>query len=230
MNKRLVISMTLFPFLMSVGCATDENKNTTVGAGVGAAAGALVGGIIGHQTGRRNEGALIGAALGGTIGGVAGHRMDKQAKELAQIAETKRTDQGLITKLKSDILFDTGKSDLKPAAQDSLKKMADIMKKYPENILDVQGYTDSTGSLKVNEQISMKRAEAVRSTLIANGMPSQTITAKGLGPANPVAENTTADGRQKNRRVEIQVTVDESKVPKDAKASVQTPAQDLAQH
>jgi outer membrane protein OmpA-like peptidoglycan-associated protein len=215
MKKQLVILALLASALIS-GCAS-ENKNTTMGAGIGAAAGAVVGGIIGHQTGKRNEGALIGAALGGTIGGVAGHRMDKQAKELEKIAETKRTEQGLVTKLKSDILFDTGKSDLKPAAHSNLKQMAEIMKKYPENVLTVQGFTDNTGSQKVNEELSRKRAEAVKTALASNGMPAETIAIEGLGPSNPVADNKTADGRMKNRRVEIQVTVDESKIPKDEK-------------
>ncbi len=217
MKNRLIIGVLLSSALIS-GCAS-ENKNATVGAGIGAAAGAVVGGIIGHQTGKRNEGALIGAALGGTIGGVAGHRMDKQAKELEKIAETKRTEQGLVTKLKSDILFDTGKSDLKPAAQSNLKQMADIMKKYPENVLTVQGFTDNTGSQKVNEDLSLKRAEAVRSALVSNGMPNDTIAVQGMGPASPVADNKTSDGRMKNRRVEIQVTVDESKIPKDQKTN-----------
>jgi len=217
MNSRLMIGVLLSTVLIS-GCAS-ENKNTVAGAGIGAAAGAVVGGIIGHQTGNRNQGALIGAALGGTIGGVAGHRMDKQAKELEKIAETKRTEQGLVTKLKSDILFDTGKSDLKPAAHENLKQMATIMKKYPENILTVNGYTDSTGSQKVNEEISRKRAEAVKNALVINGMPANTISTQGLGPANPVADNKSSDGRMKNRRVEIQVTVDESKIPKDQKTA-----------
>lgn len=211
------ITLSALISALVMGCAS-ENKNTVAGAGIGAAAGAVVGGIIGHQTGNRDSGALIGAAIGGTIGGVAGHRMDKQAKELEKIAETKRTDQGLVTKLKSDILFDTGKSDLKPAAQANLKQMADIMKKYPENILTVQGFTDNTGSQKVNEELSRKRAEAVKGALIANGMPAATISVQGMGPANPVADNKTADGRMKNRRVEIQVTVDESKIPKDQKS------------
>ncbi|MGZ5280136.1 MAG: OmpA family protein [Pseudobdellovibrionaceae bacterium] len=213
MKQRLIVTALLSTALVS-GCASSENKNTAAGAGIGAAAGAVVGGIIGHQTGKRNEGALIGAALGGTIGGVAGHRMDKQAKELEKIAETKRTEQGLVTKLKSDILFDTGKSDLKPAAHDNLKQMATIMKKYPENVLTVQGYTDSTGGQKINEELSRKRAEAVKVALASNGMPAETIAVQGLGPASPVADNKTADGRMKNRRVEIQVTVDESKIPK----------------
>lgn len=221
MTNRLIVLFMAFSIFSTVGCSTaDENKNAKKGAGIGAAAGALVGGIIGHQTGKRNEGALIGAALGGAIGGHAGHRMDKQAKELEKIAETKRTEQGLVTKLKSDILFDTGKSDLKPAAKENLKKMAEIMKKYPENIMTVQGYTDNTGSAKVNEVLSKKRAEAVRNTLIANGIPSETVTAQGLGSTNPVAENDTVEGRKKNRRVEIQVTVDESKIPQDKKASL----------
>lgn len=108
----LVILSTTFVF----GCAT-ENKNTAKGTGIGAALGGVVGAVIGHQTGRRNEGALIGAALGAGIGAYAGRRMDKQAKELEKIAETKRTEQGLVAKLKSDILFDSGKADLKSAAK-----------------------------------------------------------------------------------------------------------------
>lgn len=205
---------SLFLSLLLSSCAS-ENKNMAKGAGIGAAAGAVVGAVIGHQTGRRNEGALIGAALGGGIGAHAGHRMDQQAKELEKIAETKRTEQGLVTKLKSDILFDTGKADLKAGAKDNLAKMATIMKKYPENVLTVKGYTDNTGSTTINESLSQKRAEAVKNQLIATGMPTNVIATQGLGPAQPVAVNTTKEGRQQNRRVEIEVTVDESKVPKE---------------
>ena len=211
--KLFGISLMLSVLVLS-GCAT-ENKNTAAGAGIGAAAGAAVGAIIGHQTGNRAGGAMIGAALGGTVGGLIGHRMDKQAKELAKIAETKRTDQGLITKLKSDILFDTGKSNLKSAASGNLREMAAIMKKYPENVLTVKGYTDNTGSSKVNEELSQKRAEAVKSTLVSNGIPSDTVSTIGMGPANPVADNSSEAGRKSNRRVEIEITVDESKVPKE---------------
>lgn len=199
--------------MLNLGCSTDQ-KNTQAGVGIGAAAGAAVGAIIGHQSGNRMAGAAIGAALGGVAGGVVGQRMDKQAKELAQIAETKRTEQGLITKLKSDILFDTGKTDLKPAATDNLKKMATIMKKYPENVLTIKGYTDNTGSQKINSQLSQSRADAVRGVLVANGIPANTVSTLGMGPESPVADNKTTEGRQQNRRVEIEVTVDESKVPK----------------
>lgn len=216
-KKHLVLGL-LGVFVLTTGCSSmEENKNTTKGAGIGAVAGAVLGGVIGHQTGKRNEGALIGAALGATIGGVAGKRMDKQAKELEKIAETKRTEQGLVSKLKSDILFDTGKSDLKPEAKKNLKEMAEIMKKYPENILTIKGYTDSTGSMKTNEELSAKRAQAVKMELVTSGLSSELVGTKGMGPLNPVADNKTTDGRKQNRRVEIEVTVDQSKVPAEEK-------------
>lgn len=209
MKKILIVLSTLAMLL--TGCSS-ENKRTYAGAGIGAAAGAGLGALLG-----KGKGAAIGAVVGGALGGYVGHRMDKQAKELEKIAETKRTEQGLVTKLKSDILFDTGKADLKPEAQNNLKQMAEIMKKYPENILTVKGYTDNTGSKDVNENLSAKRAAAVKQTLVAAGMPESTIGTMGMGPQNPIADNTKADGRKQNRRVEIEVTVDESKVPKEKK-------------
>jgi len=145
--------------------------------------------------------------------------MDKQAAELKKIAETKRTEQGLVTKLKSDILFDSGKSELKAAAKKNLKEMSTIMKKYPENVLTVKGYTDNTGSSMINEKISNERARAVKEALIASGMPESVITTLGMGPANPISDNSTPQGRSQNRRVEIEITVDESKIPKDKKKS-----------
>ena len=143
--------------------------------------------------------------------------MDRQAKELEQLAETKRTDQGIVTKLKSDILFDTGKADLKPAASENLNKMAGILKKYPENVLTIKGYTDSTGSAAINKTLSQKRASSVSATLVAAGVPAGSVSVIGEGPANPIGDNKTKDGRSMNRRVEIEITADPSKVPKDAK-------------
>lgn len=209
MKKILIVLSSVV--LLLTGCAS-ENKRTYAGAGIGAAAGGALGAVLG-----KGKGAAIGAVLGGTLGGYIGHRMDKQAKELEKIAETKRTEQGLVTKLKSDILFDTGKSDLKPEAQNNLKQMADIMKKYPENVLTVKGYTDNTGKKDVNESLSAKRAQAVKQTLVASGMPEATISTLGMGEMNPIADNAKADGRKQNRRVEIEITVDESKVPKEKK-------------
>jgi outer membrane protein OmpA-like peptidoglycan-associated protein len=204
----LILSMTLF----LSGCASSENKDAYRGAGIGAVVGGGIGALIG-----KGKGAAIGAVLGGSLGGYVGHRMDKQAKELQQIAETKRTEQGLVTKLKSDILFDTGKAELKPEAKYNLQKMASIMKKYPENVLTVKGYTDNTGSNEINNIISEKRAKAVKEQLVAAGLPEPVISAEGMGPSNPISDNTSLVGRKQNRRVEIEITVDESKVPKETK-------------
>ena len=202
---------------MLVGCAATEEKNTAKGMGIGGATGAAIGGVLGSKSGSTSRGAIIGAAAGAALGGVIGNRMDKQAKELDKVAETKRTEQGLITEMKNDILFDTGKATLKPEAKQDLKQMADIMKKYPENVITVHGYTDNTGTSKMNETLSEQRAQAVKNTLVAYGLPGNTIATEGWGPAKPVAPNDTAAGRQQNRRVEIEVTADPSKVPEEAK-------------
>lgn len=213
--KKMTISCVAASVLLTSACSsTGENQKTVKGVGIGATVGAVAGAVIGHQTGKRNEGALIGAAIGGGIGGIAGRRMDQQQKELAKIAETKRTEQGLITKLKSDILFDTGKAALKPQAVSNITKLAGIMKKYPENVLTVRGYTDDTGSQQVNNPLSKMRADAVAKHLVQAGVPIETVTSVGMGAANPVDSAKTAEARAKNRRVEIEVTVNESKIPK----------------
>jgi outer membrane protein OmpA-like peptidoglycan-associated protein len=213
-TSALIMTLATLATFSTVSC-TSPGKKTAVGAGAGAAAGALVGAVIGHQTGNRGKGALIGAGVGALLGGAVGNRLDKQAKELEAIAETKRTEQGIVSKLKSDILFDTGKSELKSQAVMNIGKMAEILKKYPENVLTIRGYTDNTGSAKVNEELSQRRAAAVQTQLIAGGVPASTISVVGMGPQNPIADNKSAAGRAQNRRVEIEITVDESKVPQD---------------
>lgn len=210
MKKIFAISLTAV--LLLSGCASSEHKNAYRGTAIGAVAGGAVGAVIGKE-----KGAIIGAGVGGLAGAYAGSRMDKQAKELKAIAETKRTEQGLVTKLKSDILFDTGKANLKPQAKTNLQQMADIMKKYPENVLAINGYTDNTGSNSVNEALSERRALAVKNQLVAAGMPGTVISTYGRGENSPVADNSSVNGRQQNRRVEIEVTVDESKIPKEKK-------------
>ena len=188
-QRNIITGLTAFALVGSTLGCSSAGKGTAVGAGVGAAAGAAIGAIVGHQSGDRGKGALIGAALGGGLGGLVGNRLDKQKKELEQIAETKRTENGLVSKLKSDILFDSGKSALKPGATQNLGKMAEIMKKYPEHVLTVKGYTDTSGSADRNRTLSEERASAVKNQLIAGGIPAATISIVGMGPDSPVADN-----------------------------------------
>jgi len=105
-----------------------------------------------------------------------------------------------------DVLFDTGKYNLRPEAREKLAKLSGIVLAHPGLNLAVEGYTDSTGSDEFNQKLSENRAGAVRSYLIEQGLAETSVTAEGFGKASPVADNSNAAGRQKNRRVEIVVS------------------------
>ena len=116
--------------------------------------------------------------------------------------EAKATDRGMVMTL-GDVLFATGKSDLKPGAQDRLAKLAAFMLKYPERNVVIEGHTDSTGSASLNMTLSQQRADAVKAYLVTQSVPAQRVTTVGKGKDVPVADNASAAGRQQNRRVEI---------------------------
>ena len=210
MKNILLVSLG---FVFMAGCTTP-GKKTAVGAGAGAAAGALGGAIIGHQSGNKGKGAAIGAAAGAILGGSIGNYYDKQAKELEKVAETRRTDNGIVTTLKSSLLFDSGSSQLKPAAIKNLNEIGDILKKYPENIVTVVGHADNRGAASLNQTLSEQRAQAVRKQLVARGIAADSLKAVGRGSLEPVASNDTDEGRSKNRRVELNISVDEAKLKK----------------
>jgi outer membrane protein OmpA-like peptidoglycan-associated protein len=125
--------------------------------------------------------------------------------QLNQVLQTRDSARGLIVNM-PDVLFDTGKADLKPSARERLAKVAGILIAYPDIHVEIDGYTDSTGSLEFNERLSQQRAEAVRSFLASQGVNSASITTQGFGPTNPIASNDTPLGRQQNRRVELVVS------------------------
>lgn len=128
-------------------------------------------------------------------------------QQFNQVLPTTDTPRGLQVNL-GDVLFDTGKADLRPPAREALAKLSGIVLNYPTLHLGVEGYTDSTGSAAFNQTLSEKRAEAVRDYLVQQGLNAGSISATGFGESSPVAPNTTAAGRQKNRRVEIIVSGD----------------------
>lgn len=201
--KTTVVS-TLFltlGFSLLSGCATP-GKRTAIGAGSGAAAGAAIGALT-----KGWKGAMIGAAAGAVAGGAVGNYLDKQANELAQVAETQRTRDGILVKLKNDLLFDTGSAVLKPDAITEVSKLADILVKYPEDRIRVEGHTDSIGSKSKNEVLSSRRAEAVKNVLIGRGVKDTQIMVLGMGQTQPIADNKTNHGRTLNRRVELHIDV-----------------------
>jgi outer membrane protein OmpA-like peptidoglycan-associated protein len=121
-----------------------------------------------------------------------------------QISElnAKQTDRGLVVTL-GDVLFATGKSDLKASATANLNKLVAFLKQYPERSVIIEGHTDSTGSDELNQKLSEHRAESVKAFLVSGGIEDSRISTEGKGKADPVADNKTASGRQQNRRVEI---------------------------
>jgi outer membrane protein OmpA-like peptidoglycan-associated protein len=129
----------------------------------------------------------------------------RMLQQLNQVLETKDSARGLIVNM-PDVLFDTGKADLKPTARERLAKVAGILISYPDIRVEVDGHTDSTGSLDFNERLSQQRADSVRSYLSSQGVSSSAITTQGFGPSQPIASNDTAAGRQQNRRVELVVS------------------------
>ena len=134
-------------------------------------------------------------------------QLQTQLKEL----NAKKTERGLVITL-GDVLFDTNKAQLKPGATRSLQKLATFLKQYPERKAQVEGYTDSTGSADYNQELSDRRAHAVRASLLDMGVSSDRITTHGYGKESPVASNDTPAGRQMNRRVEIILSDDKGNV------------------
>ena len=203
--KKVFLLIALVCFF-ATGCTTP-GKKTAIGTGMGAAAGAGLGAIIGSASGKAGKGALIGAAAGALLGGAIGNRLDKQAQELAQIAETQKTEKGILVSLKGDILFESGKANLKPESEDRIKKIGKIIAKYPEDRIVVLGHTDNVGSNTSNQQLSENRALAVKVHLLTQGVPEQNISTIGMGESQPFASNTTKEGRSQNRRVELKITM-----------------------
>ena len=207
MMRRLLV--VLIATLFVIACtSSDPNKKAKEGAGIGAAAGAVAGAVIGNQSGNNRTGAVAGAAVGGAIGAAIGHRMDKQEQELRQIqgVEVSRPSQGEINvRLTSDILFDTDSAGLRSESRATLRDLAANFKQYPDELIDVEGHTDSTGTSAHNQSLSNRRANSVRDFLVDNGVASRSITAVGYGETRPKDTNSTPEGRQLNRRVEIHI-------------------------
>lgn len=198
---RTRIATTALVTLLLAGCAT-AGKRTAIGAGGGAAAGAGVGALLGGW-----KGAAIGAGVGALAGGSVGLYLDKQAKELEEVAETKRTENGVIVKMKSEILFDPGSAVLKDGAIAQIEKVGDILAKYGDDRVRVEGHTDSTGSSAKNEELSLRRADAVKRVLLGRGVQEAQVTALGMGETKPIGDNKTATGKAQNRRVELHIDV-----------------------
>lgn len=213
-NKFLALA---FSITLLFGCeATKNASNTQKGAVIGAGSGAVIGGVIGNNVGKGNTalGAIIGGVVGGTAGGYIGSRMDKQAKQIEQEipgAEVERVGEGINVTFDeaSGVYFDSEKYNLNAKSQETLNKLAGIFKEYPNTNILVEGHTDDTGSDSYNLTLSKNRAQAVTSYMVSNGLDKGRFDTKWYGEAQPKYDNTTAEGRSKNRRVELAIVANE---------------------
>ncbi|MES2376981.1 MAG: OmpA family protein [Bacteroidota bacterium] len=208
--RNSIIAVALTFSLFGTGCSS-LNK-TQKGAAIGAGAGGVVGALIGRSAGNTALGAIIGGAVGGTAGAVIGHKMDKQAAEIKQTvpgATVVRQGEGILVKFDSGILFDVDKANLKPAAQSNLHNLSASLQNNPQTNITIIGHTDNTGTADHNMDLSIRRAESVRSFIAADNVSTSRLATSGKGATEPIADNTTADGRAQNRRVEIAIVANE---------------------
>ncbi|TWR29666.1 OmpA family protein [Mucilaginibacter pallidiroseus] len=197
--------------ILAAGC--DSMTKTQKGTAIGAGAGGTVGAIIGKAAGNTALGAIIGGAVGGTAGAFIGRNMDRQAAEIKQTvpgATVIREGEGILVKFDSGILFDTDKSDLKAAARTNLQNLATSLQNNPQTNILIVGHTDNTGSDSHNMDLSIRRAESVKSYVAAGGVANSRLTVQGKGESEPIADNSTVDGRAQNRRVEIVIVANEA--------------------
>ena len=222
MKKISIYSLSIVFMIgsMTAGCEAVKNTNKTQrGVAIGATGGAVLGGVLGNNLGKGGNGALgaiLGGVVGGVAGGVIGNKMDKQAREIDTAlpgAEVERVGEGIKLTLKENaVRFDTNKSSLTAAAQQNLDKLVPVFKDYGETNIVIYGYTDNTGAADYNLNLSEQRAASVRAYLTSKGIASSRFTTTGMGIADPIASNETAEGRSENRRVEFAITANEKMV------------------
>jgi len=215
MNKsRLFVSGLAAVSLLGVtACVTDPNtgerhvSRTAIGGVGGAGLGYLLGGLIGGKTAR-----IVGAGIGGVAGGAVGYQLDQQIKELDEATAGSGVDvtetpdgTGILVNL-PDVTFAVDSTTISPSFRAALDEVAGSLQRYPNSLVDVMGHTDSTGSDSYNLDLSRRRAEAVANHLVSRNVSRARIATIGYGEQYPRADNTTAEGRALNRRVEIRIT------------------------
>ncbi len=211
MRKYIAMLLTVLLATVPVFAQTaDEHAKAKKGAVIGGIAGAVAGAVIGNNRGHHSakRGAVVGGIAGTAAGAIVGAMMDKQERELRQIqgVDVARTapDELKVT-VKNEVLFDFNSAALRPASRESLREMANVFQSYPNTTLYVEGHTDSIGSAAYNKRLSLRRADSVANYLEELGVKGSRLDTFGYGKSQPRATNSTAQGRQLNRRVEIHV-------------------------
>jgi outer membrane protein OmpA-like peptidoglycan-associated protein len=221
--SQFVLALTVV-FTFS-NCKSIQNANNKQkGAVIGATGGAVLGAIIGNNVGKGGNGelgAVIGGVVGGTAGVLIGNKMDKQAQKIEEEipgAQVERIDDAIVVTFdeNSGVYFDTNKYNINAASQETLNKLIAVFKEYTDTNILVVGHTDSVGAEDYNMTLSKNRAYAVTNYLINNGVGSGRLNTNWFGETQPTNDNSTAEGRAKNRRVNVAI-VPNQKMIDDAK-------------
>ncbi len=219
MNRR---ALALFSLLSAVifcitACSTvnpytgeQQTSKLAIGAGIGAAGGAAIGALTASDKNRRKN-ALIGAGIGAVAGGSAGYYMDVQEAKLRQELQATgvsvtRNGNSIVLNMPSNVTFASGSYTLKPEFHTVLASVSKVLNKYKKTVLDVIGHTDSVGNDANNQALSENRASSVAVYLTSQGVLAQRILTAGYGESQPIASNSTEEGKAQNRRVKIQMT------------------------
>lgn len=207
MRKYLITGVAAV-VILATGCAemSDTQRRTATGAGVGALAGAVLSSATG---GRAGTGAVVGAGVGALGTYIWSQNMERQKREMEQatqgtgIAVTQTQDNQLKLDIPSDISFAVGRSDIQSNFAPVLDRFAEGLRNNPNTDVRIIGHTDNTGSDAINNPLSVDRANSTRNYLTARGVSGARIQTEGQGSYQPIASNNTAEGRSRNRRVEI---------------------------
>ncbi|WP_428657016.1 OmpA family protein [Photobacterium satsumensis] len=200
--------------VVATGCSTtnpytgeEQTAKATSGSLIGAVAGAAIG-VASSSKSDRGKGALIGAASGAALGGGIGYYMDVQEAELRKQLQSTgisvtRDGDNIILNMPNTITFGFDDTALSGQAKKALSNVALVAKEYDETMLNVYGFTDSTGAASYNLRLSQVRASEVSNELLRGGVANNRIVTKGMGESHPIASNDNEQGRAQNRRVEI---------------------------
>nr|WP_211051437.1 OmpA family protein [Parasphingorhabdus halotolerans] len=214
MKKIMISAVSLSALTLTSACVTNpETGNRTISkAAIGGVGGVVGGYLLGDVLGGRNDrtAKIVGAGLGGLAGAGIGYYMDQQEKKLREQTagtgiDVTREGDNLILNMPSNVTFAVDSSAIQPNFQTTLGSVANTLSQYEKSYVDVLGHTDSTGTDAYNQALSERRAESVANFLSNSGVQRARLATKGYGESQPIATNTTEEGRAANRRVEIKI-------------------------
>lgn len=207
MRKHILLGVSAV-IVLATGCASmdDTQRRTATGAGIGALAGAVIGSATGGSAG---TGAVVGAGVGALGTYIWSQNMERQKRDMERatqgtgIGVTQTADNQLMLNIPSDISFAVGRSDIQSNFAPVLDQFAEGLRNNPNSDVRIVGHTDSSGNDAINNPLSIDRASSTRNYLTTRGVDGRRIAIDGMGERHPIATNDSADGRARNRRVEI---------------------------